>query len=390
MKRATVNYNLFIWIIFYIIMLQPEGLTLNQSVNQLFTLAKLGICALTCVLYFYHNRISLPIIVLILYEACFVCSTLLYGTETKFVSKNAIYIIGFCMATDMGMRACQKEVVRGFFYVTASFVLINFATVILYPEGWWVSNETQPHWFLGQKNMIIMLMIPAMISGLVDLAERGKKISVAFLLVFICSLVSIFITKSSTSIVIMVIFTLFYLLYLCNVNYVQIFNVKNYIIAIFVSNFFVLFSSQITVLRWFITVVLKKELHFTGRTTIWEHAFGWIAKSPIWGWGYENNAVITDKLGGNPAFVSCHNYFLNIFYKQGVIGFALILMLYILLIKSLKQKEGFAFTQLVGFGVFLLLFCGIFEALGWTEPVMWLVFVGVFYEIPQYMKEGTT
>ena len=65
-------------------------------------------------------------------------------------------------------------------------------------------------------------------------------------------------------------------------------------------------------------------------------------------------------------------------------------MLYILLIKSLKQKEGFAFTQLVGFGVFLLLFCGIFEALGWTEPVMWLVFVGVFYEIPQYMKEGTT
>ena len=187
----------------------------------------------------------------------------------------------------------------------------------------------------------------------------------------------------------MVIFTLFYLLYVCNINYVQIFNIKNYIIAIFVSNFFVLFSSKITVLRWLITVVLKKELHFTGRATIWEHAFGWIAKSPIWGWGYENNAVITDKLGGNPAFVSCHNYFLNIFYKQGVIGFALILMLYILLVKSLKQKEGFAFTQLVGFGVFLLLFCGIFEALGWTEPVMWLVFVGVFYEIPQYMKEGT-
>ena len=47
MKRATVNYNLFIWIIFYIIMLQPEGLTLNQSVNQLFTLAKLGICIIT-------------------------------------------------------------------------------------------------------------------------------------------------------------------------------------------------------------------------------------------------------------------------------------------------------------------------------------------------------
>ena len=96
-----------------------------------------------------------------------------------------------------------------FFYVTASFVLINFATVILYPvEGWWVSNETQPHWFPGTEKY----------DHYVDDSSNDqwigrfggtwkKKISVAFLLVFICSLVSIFITKSSTSIVIMVIFT---------------------------------------------------------------------------------------------------------------------------------------------------------------------------------------
>lgn len=387
MKRVSINYPLILLSLFYIIMLQPEGLSLNPALNKLFTLAKLGMAGLALVLYFYYNRISFAQVILILFEISLICSTLLYGTEIKFVCKNAIFTIGFCLATDLGIRFFQRETLRAFYWVSYLYIFINFLTVFLYPDGWWISNGTQAHWFLGQKNMIIILMIPSLISGLVSLAEQGRKISFDIVLLSLICVISIFMTKSSTSIVMMVIFVLFYILYVMNVNYIQIFNIRNYVWAILSANIFVLFASRISVLRWFVTVVLKKTLHFTGRATIWEHAIQWILKSPVFGWGYEHNTIITEKLGGNPAFVSCHNYFLNIAYKQGIIGLIFIFILYIIFVKSLKVTEGYAFTQLVGVGVFLLLFCGIFESLGWGEPLLWLVFLGIYYRIPEDMKE---
>lgn len=389
MSKITINWKLSFLMIAYFILLQPEYLTLNSMLNKAFLLSKCVVCVIVLVLYLYSNTISFSQILIVAFQGSLIFSTLLKATEVKYVCKVSVFLIGFSMLTEMAFRYYKKYAVCAFYYVTFFYVFINFVSVILCPEGLWTSGDgTQPHWFLGQKNILIMMIIPSLTAGLIMLWEKNKRISPMYVFHVVIATLSILLTDSATSVGVLLLFLFFYFLYLIRMNYVQIFNSLNFVWIIFLCNIFVLFAKYISVIAWLITSVLKRNLSFSGRVTIWNHAYEWILKSPVFGWGYEKTDVIITKLGGNPNFLSCHNYFLNVVYKQGIIGLVFLFLVIGIVVKKMYKFRENGTSQIISIAILVMLIDGIFEALGWSEPFFWLLLVGLYYDLPKKLIQG--
>ncbi|MGF0148349.1 O-antigen ligase family protein [Mediterraneibacter faecis] len=77
---------------------------------------------------------------------------------------------------------------------------------------------------------------------------------------------------------------------------------------------------NISLIIAYITRVLGKSTNLTGRNVIFEVATQLIYKSPLWGYGYNNNIISTTIGGINTAFNSAHNSILDVFLNTGIIS----------------------------------------------------------------------
>ena len=89
-----------------------------------------------------------------------------------------------------------------------------------------------------------------------------------------------------------------------------------------------------------------------------------IAKSPILGYGLEYLQTIGPKLYRFTAYDSCHNFFLDVLYQNGIVGFALISILFVSVEKKVDHHLSskyrtifilfiFAYSVMINFEPFI-------------------------------------
>lgn len=97
----------------------------------------------------------------------------------------------------------------------------------------------------------------------------------------------------------------------------------------------------------------------TGRTPLWEVAIPAIIQKPILGHGYVSSAFVSVVLNGVPWQAEhMHNGFLEALYNTGIVGFALILMVHIViarnLIRVVRRSEPDTYLYQLGVGCLAL------------------------------------
>lgn len=326
-----------------------------------------------------------PVVNLIfLLHIVYILSTLLNEGYLNNLFNNTIYVVGFCAFTDLVVHHNFKGFMDAIFYILFFYSVINFLTVLLFPNGIWYSasltgNEFYlPHWFLSAKNNFVVYLIPALCVSIMR-CYYYSHVSILSIIMFFSASLSILLTLSSTSIIALFVFVIFLLLVYKN-KFVNRFHLPHYIVLsviIFVS--IVIFKIQ-TIAESFFQNTFNKSSTFTGRTFIWDWAMYWIGEKPILGSGYETDIDITTKLHDTAA-THCHNMYLDIAYRGGFIALAIFILMFYLCCKSEKKYYKHPLSRILVFSIFV--FTGIlFLTEAYFNQRTFFMLLTMAYQIP--------
>jgi len=152
-------------------------------------------------------------------------------------------------------------------------------------------------------------------------------------------------------------------------------------------------------LALFLIVVVRKDFlaALSPRIFYYKAAFTLLAKSPLWGWGWNTFGLISSSLTNDKRILSAyvHNSYVQALVETGVIGFAGIVLLAVFVFRKVKaavydneQESGHLITVAVAWGVTAFLIDNMFNftMLQGNVAFFWWAMLGVFCAM---LRKGT-
>ena len=302
------------------------------NVFKIMVIAVLGVWFV----YFYQ-KVSLFFVGIVFFEVWRVLATIYCGGDYTSLFLTILNALAICLVVEMGLKTDPDALLDGASFTLGLFVLINFVTIILFPQGMYEFNNYTQNYFLGYRNNSIMLFFPAIIFSIVRSLRKYNKLTLSSFVITAVSFANVILAFSATSVIGMTVFILFLLLALIN-KMPKFLNIITYL-AINITYFFGVIILRLQEAFAFIIVdMLGRDLTFTGRTKIWDGALAAFAKSPVFGVGEIESQASRDLIGATHA----HNYYLDLLYKSGLPGFLIFFAILIICGMALyrNRKNG--------------------------------------------------
>lgn len=317
--KKLMNQRWFIALVFMVLykpamFSQMPALHTFDTISNVFKVMVIAVLGVWFV-YFYQ-KVSLFFVGIVFFEVWRVLATIYCGGNYTSLFIAIFNALAICLVVEMGLKTDPDALLDGASFTLGLFVLINFATVLLFPQGMYEFNTFTQNYFLGYRNNSIMLFFPAIIFSIVRSLRKYNKLTLSSFVITAVSFATVILAFSATSVIGMTVFTLFLLLALIN-KMPNFLNIITYL-AINIAYFFGVIILRLQEAFAFIIVdMLGRDLTFTGRTKIWDSALAAFAKSPVFGVGEIENQASRDLIGATHA----HNYYLDLLYKSGLPGF---------------------------------------------------------------------
>ncbi|RGM20955.1 O-antigen ligase family protein [Eubacterium sp. OM08-24] len=317
--KKLMNQRWFIALVF-MVLYKPAMFSQMPALHTFDTISnvfKVMVIAVLGVWFFYfYQKVSLFFVGIVFFEVWRVLATIYCGGNYTSLFLAIFNALAICLVVEMGLKTDPDALLDGASFTLGLFVLINFATIILFPQGMYEFNNYTQNYFLGYRNNSIMLFFPAIIFSIVRSLRKYNKLTLSSFVITAVSFATVILAFSATSVIGMTVFTLFLLLALIN-KMPNFLNIITYL-AINIAYFFGVIILRLQEAFAFIIVdMLGRDLTFTGRTKIWDSALAAFAKSPVFGVGEIENQASRDLIGATHA----HNYYLDLLYKSGLPGF---------------------------------------------------------------------
>ena len=227
----------------------------------------------------------------------------------------AIRTLGLTFCIEKNLSSRPQKTINALAKVLQTLVLINFLTIIFFPNGMYSTSRYETNWFFMYDNTHFMWYLAAILTSVIDQMINNKKRIVLIVLLIITSFCT-FYCMSATSVVayVFLLINLFILL----IRKKPFLTYGKRLIAYLFANYLIIYAQIQRYFEWFIVGILGKGLTFTGRTTIWERTIELISQKPILGYGFETTNF--SKKLGSIFYTHAHNTILDIFYKGGIIA----------------------------------------------------------------------
>lgn len=340
--KKLMNQRWFIALVFMVLykpamFSQMPALHTFDTISNVFKVMVIAVLGVWFV-YFYQ-KVSLFFVGIVFFEVWRVLATIYCGGNYTSLFIAILNALAICLVVEMGLKTDPDALLDGASFTLGLFVLINFATVLLFPQGMYEFNTFTQNYFLGYRNNSIMLFFPAIIFSIVRSLRKYNKLTLSSFVITAVSFATVILAFSATSVIGMTVFTLFLLLALIN-KMPNFLNIITYL-AINIAYFFGVIILRLQEAFAFIIVdMLGRDLTFTGRTKIWDSALAAFAKSPVFGVGEIENQASRDLIGATHA----HNYYLDLLYKSGLPGFliffAILIICGVALYRNRKKRQN--------------------------------------------------
>ena len=319
--KKLMNQNWFIAIVF-MVLYKPaifSQMPQYQTFDKISNVLKVLIIAVLLVWFcLFYQKFSMYFVIFLFFEVWRILATIYCDGNYSSLFLTIFNSLAIVLVVEMGLKTDPDALLDGATFVLGIFVLINFITILLFPQGMYEFNTFTTNYFLGYRNNSIMLIFPAMIFSVVRSLRLYDRLTVSSFLICVISTATVILAFSATSVIGIMIFILF--LFLALINWMPKFlNIVTYIVINIIYFFGVIILRVQEAFSFIIVNVLGRDLSFTGRTNIWDSALEAFYKSPIFGVGEIDNQASRDLIGATHA----HNYYLNLLYKSGVPGFLL-------------------------------------------------------------------
>ncbi len=264
-------------------------------------------------------------------------------------SAKVVFMVGFI---DYMFAKRMHKAVDILFYIIFIYVLIDFFSVMLFPDGlykikieWnqWSSSDFA-QWIFGNKNnhefwFITLLMLAYIRYYLLDTKIRKYLL----ILIAAINIITPLVLHSSTSLTVSVIAVSG--IYLSHVKSKIKIRIEPYIVlAVYAVVTMLIVLGSVSFLAPVVKGLFSKDLTFSNRTSAWETVLTLIPQKPIFGFGDLSNADAISTLGSK-AFVNSHNQWLEIFWQGGLVLFLITVFLINIVIRKLKKCLNIDFVN---------------------------------------------
>lgn len=312
-----------ICLLFYFILLEPRYFFFVDGLSAIF---KYGVIVVSLFLFISYifgewKKWSKLTILCILYHGYLCGLTLLKKGDFVEIVQDSLFFCSLCILTEYCLKYNPRFLYTKLLALLACEILINFPTVFigngLYASSFFPTNN----FFLGYKNQMINIILPALMLGYLYVLSQGRYSRIILLGLFLISFVTVVHVDSKASIL-MVALMLFPVSCLCNLT--SVFNMASYLIVDvigFVSIVLLQVQKKFSLL---VEMIFSgRTATFSGRDTIWENIIRLIKENPVWGYGVETYADRTARYGldgWDPSFtLHAHDRFLETMYRGGVV-----------------------------------------------------------------------
>lgn len=357
--------------------IEPEFFNTIPSIDKIYNAAKCLSLIIFIVLLIRNkcfNRFQFFSLVMF---STYILSSIVtpYSTDYKTLFSVCLNNIGLIWTLDYCLRKNSNGCIVFFFYFFSLLLIVQLITMLLFPNGLYNIERAlvtgKKYWLLGHQNISALFCYPAIYLSYLFCQLKRKRIYkiMSFLVIFLAFFI-IFYVWSATSIVGLFVVTLLVVFDKSldkGLLFSRVFKLKNniiYSLALFI--LFVLQSRG--VFYDLILHILKRDITFTGRTTIWKQCLQQIAGRPLLGMGEAKELwTIFVPVG------SAHNRFLQVLCTGGIIYFiAFISFMFFVSYKIDKNSKYFSVRLLI-YIIFALLIQMQFES--YEESVFWFLFV---------------
>ena len=230
----------------------------------------------------------------------------------------------FLSAIDYMLKNNQANAVNIMFYTLLLFVSLDFFSIILFPNGlysisltwneWSTSQEAQ--WIYGNKNnriyWYIMLLMTAWERHIINGSKAWPTV------IAIGTIVTMMLVKSSTATTVAIVVGTGILVSIYKKKEIR-FSINSYLLVGICTVVTILILAGSTgFLKIIVEGIFHKDMTFSNRSQVWQQVLLLIAQKPFWGWGIVDDKTATGLLG-SLTYVNAHNQFLNCFWQGGIV-----------------------------------------------------------------------
>lgn len=319
----------------------------------LFLLRLLTICAYAVYMIIKMHRPSKVTIMMLLMYMIIIFSTFLHGGDiTSFgviISSSLVIVLTLDIASRN--ESILDDVMNSWKIIICILIAIDIATEMLYPGGLYHDRLYSINWFLGYKTARMTYIIPLLFISIYQSYKKEQRFRKSIFVIMAVSIVDVaFSQASGATISLIAIFVLSIVilnLYRRKLRHVRRFLAFILDHRIFITTYiaitFIVVIVNYTLLMSKVADIIGKDMTFTGRTFIWKACMEQIISSPILGKGYWTALQyesITMKLGVYGG-TNAHNAILTILMDGGMLALAVYLMIYLLSMRSTKERSQF-------------------------------------------------
>lgn len=332
-------------------------------------------------------RINYGLIVIFLVQLALVVSTLMNGGNISYTVKKLLMVSNIAALTAKNLENNSEKFIHLIYRLLYLGIVIHFLTLLLFPKGIFYSyyeHEGAPvaylkHWFLSVGNNYVLFVLPACFLDRVRLHRQGAKTDLQSLLLYAMGLFGMFKSEALTSLAALVLFLAVALL--SERRKLPIPNLESFTMAALA-----LFCGLVL---WKLPARLGTwleigEITFTGRTHAWNAALEWFKEQPVFGYGYEFEALLIEKLGGSNTATHCHNLYLDLLYRSGIVGLALFFGMVFQCACCLKRRKHSDMEQLTAVTLALYL-CILFQMEAYFNLTLFYMIVVFGMEIRHWI-----
>ncbi|QPC47646.1 O-antigen ligase family protein [Mangrovibacillus cuniculi] len=352
------------WVVFFFILPHLSIIFFNiDTIEPVITVWKLGVILASIVcLFLIYGEITIFNVLLICHVALVLISSILNGTLSIGIFFTIIIFIGFCIYISYCMTNF-KELISGLYYLFGFIIILNFITILT--NGVSTSSNGVPIYLLGGKNAIVMTALPSIPIAYLYSNYIYKKLKIIPIIVILISMLSIYLSESGTGILVAILATIFLVL---PARILPSFN--TYLILYFIA-FLLIVVFKIQILFGnFITIILDKDLTFTGRTYIWDFVLSTIRDSWLLGYGRGNSIISNYFVTLNET----HNGVLEVLMFSGILGALVFLVLFLIIARKLSFYKSHIFSKVLSYSILLYMIIGLTESV-FYKVEFWLLLI---------------
>jgi glycosyltransferase involved in cell wall biosynthesis len=299
------------------------------------------------------QRVSKIMAAIALYCIWLFVPTHLYDGSMYECTRYAWYVTGFCLLTELFAKRNFAVLARSLLFILTVYVLVNLGTVIFYPDGLYVLyinlGTGAPGWFLGHYNRHTIYILPSVyLALLLSTFQTGKRGIEAPVLLAIGA-VTVFTLWSANSVVAVSMMIVYVLILYSHAN-PRWFNYVSYaLVSIAAFAFIAVTIGQPVVMRLYETL-LDRGPTISGRVTLWGNYISRIRENPLLGYGVQNADM---RLATADTAFQAHNTYIEHLYTGGLVGFALIMAVFVLAGIKLYRQRGHQLASILSFAAFV-------------------------------------